>query len=106
MEELRTEITNYLYPGYVIAVIFATTWIRWVITDIDKIVHPKWVTLIVATILGLVGFVFNLYPGEHFDAFKCVISFGVATLGYDYIVKVVKDKLFPKTDKSTDEKQG
>ena len=104
MEELRTQITEYIYPGYVIAVIFATTWIRWVFPEIDKIIHPKWITLFTAAVLGVVGFVFKMYPGENFNVFKCVISFGVATLGYDYIVKVVKDKLFPPKE-STEEKK-
>lgn len=60
--------------------------IRFMVVD-----NPKWLSLTVATLLaGLDWLVFS--AGKHFNFWQFTISYGVAVLGYDYAVKLIKDQ--------------
>lgn len=95
---MNVEIADYIYWQYSVAVLLVTELIR-VLTKDTKIAslklitvdRPKWISLIVAVILAVLDYsVFNHGKSE-FDLWKFIISFGVAVLGYDYVVKLVKE---------------
>lgn len=96
MEEILQQINNYLYPEYVVAVIVITALVRKLFYGIDQVIHPKWITLIIGVILGVVGYAMKTLQEEQYDVFKVLISFGLSTLGYDYFWKVITDALSRK----------
>lgn len=93
MEAIFDTISQYVYPGYMVAVIISTALVRSLFKGIDYSIHPKWVTLVVASILAIVGYALKAFMAESYSVFKVINSFGLACLGYDYFWKVVKDKI-------------
>ena len=96
IDVILNQVSQYLYPEYVITVIVVTALVRYIFKGIDGAIHPKWITLFVGIVLGLVGFAWRTFAAADVSVFKVLISFGVATLGYDYFWKPIKDKFFTK----------
>lgn len=92
------DLSKYIYWEYSLAVLLLTEVARALTRGIDaKIIrfivvdNPKWLSLIVATILAVCDWlVFS--NGNTFHFWQFIISFGVAVLGYDYAVKLIKDQ--------------
>jgi predicted Zn-dependent protease len=95
MEDI--DLLKYIYIEYSIAVLLVTDLIKMLIKNINTkfvqfiaVEQPKYLTLIVATILGVVDWI--VFSGlDNFHLWQKVISFAVAVLGYDYAWKLVKD---------------
>jgi hypothetical protein len=81
---------------YTFAVWAATTLMRYLFTNIDRVIHPKWLTLFMGFVIGLVIYVLKIYADEQFMFIKAVCSFALATVGYDYIGKPLWDKVTGK----------
>lgn len=96
MTEIFNQINLYIYPEYVVAVIVITALVRYLFYGIDKAIHAKWITLVIGVVLGVVGYALKTLASEQYDFFKVLISFGVSTLGYDYLWKVIKDTINKK----------
>ncbi len=61
--------------------------------------HPKWQTLIVAALVGGVGYVFKeLFFKEPLDLTKYILSIGFSNLAYDYFWKPIRDKFIAHKD--------
>lgn len=97
MEAIIQSINEYVYPAYMVAIVLMTALVRHLFKGIDYSIHPKWVTLIVAAILAVVGFAFRALMNESYEIFKVLNSFGLACLGYDYFWKVIKDRISIKS---------
>lgn len=54
-----------------------------------NMIHLKWVMFV----LALIGGVTHYLTHEDSSIWKIVISVGVSVLAYDYVVKVIQDKL-------------
>ena len=80
-------LLEYTYPGYIIGVVVIVELIKHFFTP--KL-HPKWITLLVAIAGAVVELLIHRYE---LDAWKLIISLGIAILGYDYIYKPIKDKV-------------
>ena len=95
MMELSTlfDITNYLYIQVTLGIIVITMVVH---KFFKPNVHPKWVTLIVALAVGVVHY----FAAPEFDLWKLISSLGFAIMGYDYLVKVLKDRFSGKNPMS------
>lgn len=91
------DLAKYIYIEYTVAVLLFSElakillkkmnikWIQFIAVE-----EPKWLTLIVAVIFSLADWIF-VSKGGHFNFYQTAISFGLAVLGYDYGLKIVKD---------------
>lgn len=93
IDQIILSITQYFYIEYVFAVLVLTACVRGFFPGINTAIHPKWITLYVGVLLGVVGYVLKIFSDQQFHIFKVITSFGAATLGYDYFWKVLKDRL-------------
>lgn len=91
------ELAKYLYWEYSVAVLLVTELFRALLSPVptkwvDLIVNkqPKWLSLIVATVLALLDW-WLLSTSFHLWTF--LISFSLAVIGYDYGFKILKDRL-------------
>lgn len=96
MEDI--DLLKYIYIEYSIAVLVLTDLIKTLIKNIQlKIIqfitvdNPKWLTLIVATLLSILDWLV-IGNANNFHLFQYIISFGVAVMGYDYVWKLVKEQ--------------
>ena len=101
------DLSKYIYWEYSLAVLLLTEVFRALSKGINyKLVrfivvdNPKWLSLIIATILAVCDWlVFS--NGNTFHFWQFTISFGVAVLGYDYALKLIKDQFKKAPDKVT-----
>lgn len=101
------DLASYLYWEYSVAVLLLTEIGRILLKSIQKkwvqlivVDQPKWLSLIVATFLAVLDWLI-FSNGRTFHFWQFIISYGVAVLGYDYAVKLIKDTFkgaFKKTD--------
>lgn len=92
------DLGKYIYWEYSLSVLIFTELARVLLKKINTrfvqiitIEQPKWVTLFVAVSLAAIDWlVFG--NGKEFHFYQFIISFGCAVLGYDYVVKLVKDQ--------------
>jgi hypothetical protein len=96
------ELSKYIYWEYSLAVLLVTEIIRALTKNVNtkfvKLIiadNPKWLSIIVATFLAVLDWII-LSNANVFHLWQFIISFGVAVLGYDYVVKLIKDKFFTK----------
>lgn len=89
------DITQYIFLQMTIGIVLTTMIVK---TQVITRLHPKWITLIVAVFGGVVQYLMYLYECyrqadtcQAFEIWKAVNSMGIAIIGYDYFVKVVKD---------------
>jgi hypothetical protein len=121
MSQVLEQIKTYFYLEYTFTVWGVTATIRYLctpkegdvpsipatpFTNIDRFVHPKWLTFLVAVIVGAATKAFKVYADEPFVFFKAVCSLGLATLGYDYIGKPLWDKIRGKNPLATKPTNG
>ena len=92
------DLSKYIYWEYSLSVLVLTEVLRALTKGIDaKIIrfvvvdNPKWLSLIVASVLAVVDWLI-FSNGHAFHLWQFVISFGVAVLGYDYVFKLIKDQ--------------
>lgn len=92
------DLLKYIYIEYSIAVLVATELVRFFVAKLHYgwaqymgVTQPKWITLIMATVLAVADWVF-IGNAQTFNLYQMLTSFGVAVLGYDYIWKIVKDQ--------------
>jgi hypothetical protein len=92
------DLSRYIYWEYSVAVLLITEVLRALTKGIDaKIIrfvvvdNPKWLSLIVASVLAFLDWII-ISNGNTFHLWQFVISFGVAVLGYDYALKLIKDQ--------------
>ncbi len=88
---MEFELFNYMYWELTIGIVVVTMVLNKML-QLRKLVHLKWVTFIIASFGGVVHYL------THHDSsvWKIVISVGIATLAYDYVVKVITDKIAGK----------
>lgn len=91
------ELSKYIYWEYSLAVLLITEVIRALTKNtqvrfiqVATIEQPKWLSLFVAAFLAILDWLV-LSSGNKFHLWQFTISFGVAVLGYDYAVKLIKD---------------
>ena len=101
------DLSKYIYWEYSLAVLILTEVFRALLKGIDaKLVrfvisdHPKWLSLIVAIVLAFLDWIV-FSSGHAFHLWQFVISFGVAVLGYDYVIKLIKDQFKKAPDTVT-----
>lgn len=82
-------LINYTYPEFIAAVIIMVELIKYLA---NPKLHPKWITLVVAIMCAVIELAVR---GHGVNVWFLVISLGVAVLGYDYIIKPIKDKVNP-----------
>lgn len=82
----------FIYVEYTIAVILFTELLK------KKLgVHAKWTSLIVGVVFALMGiFLRTIVLHEGVNVWKLIISYSVANVFYDYVLKVIIDKLKPQ----------
>lgn len=92
------DLVSYVYWEYSVAVLLVTEVIRTILADvhvpfIQNIVtkRPKWITLIVAILLSVAD---RIFISQSFHLWQFIISFGLAVLGYDYGLKILKERIF------------
>lgn len=93
------DLSKYIYWEFSVAVLFGTELIRFYLSKIHgvrfidyiSIKEPKWVTLFVAIILGVLDWLF-IGGMNSFHPYQKIISFAIAVLGYDYVWKIFKDQ--------------
>lgn len=92
-----SDLLKYIYIEYSLAVIIVTELARLFLRKIKtkatqylSVEEPKWLTLIVASLLSVADYLL-VSKGDSFNFYQSLISFGVATLGYDYVIKLIKD---------------
>ena len=90
------ELAKYIYWEYSLAVMFVSEMFKTLLKDIPGkfiqtivVTQPKWLTLIVAIALGIGDWVFIDHGTPNY--YQLIISFGLAVLGYDYGLKLLKD---------------
>jgi hypothetical protein len=91
------DLSKYIYWEYSVAVLLITEVLRALLIGIDaKVIRiivkeqPKWLSLIVATILAMLDW---WLISQSFHLWQFTISFGLAVLGYDYGFKILKERL-------------
>ena len=91
------ELSKYIYWEYSVAVLLVTEVLRALFVNVNtKFIRitfreqPKWLSLIVATALALLDWIFL---SKTFHLWQFTISFGLAVLGYDYGFKLIKERL-------------
>ena len=85
------DILNHIYIEYTLAVIMTTELLKRALNEAD--LHPKWITAIVAFVLGIVGVMIKLeVQKEAIDFWRMLTSFGVSIIGYDYLFKPIADR--------------
>lgn len=97
------ELSKYIYWEYSLAVVISTELARVLLNKVNTkfinfiiVENPKWVTLFVAVFLAICDWlVFS--RGNNFHFFQFVISFGCSVLGYDYVIKLIKDQFKKST---------
>lgn len=92
------DLSKYIYWEYSLAVLILTEVLRALLKGIDAkfirfatIDNPKWLSLFTAILLAFLDWII-FSQGNTFHLWQFVISFGVAVLGYDYVIKLVKDQ--------------
>lgn len=93
------DLSKYIYWEFSLAVLFGTELIRFYLAKIPgskfveyiSVKEPKWVTLFVAILVGLLDW-FVIGGMDSFHPFQKIIAFSIAVLGYDYVWKVFKDQ--------------
>lgn len=92
-----SDLLKYIYIEYSLAVIIVTElarlFLRKVKTKVTQylaVEEPKWLTLAVAAVLSVADYLF-VSKGDSFNLYQSLISFGVSVLGYDYVIKLIKD---------------
>jgi hypothetical protein len=92
-----SDLLKYIYIEYSISVIIVTELARLFLKKIKTkatqylaVEEPKWLTLVVAALLSVADYIF-ISKGDSFNFYQSLISFGCATLGYDYVIKLIKD---------------
>ena len=85
---MNIELSNYIYIEFTLAIILLTE----IAKKMFPIAHPKWPTLGIA----VVGAVAEWFLRESPDVWTLIISFSVAVLGYDYVVKLIKNAVTGK----------
>jgi len=100
------DLSKYIYWEYSLAVLLLTEVVRQLTKGIDhKLIrfivvdNPKWLSLIIATILSVCDWL--IFSSNTFHFWQFIISFGVAVLGYDYALKLIKDQFKKAPDKVT-----
>jgi hypothetical protein len=90
-------ITEYVYLPYLLIVWLIVEWIRYQFDGIDNRIKPKHLTAIVGVFTGLSTWLLEKYgEGVTIPITKLLISYFVTTILYEYLIKPVKEKLFPK----------
>jgi hypothetical protein len=78
----------FIYVEYTIAVILFTELLK-----MKTGLHAKWVSLVVGVVFGLLGVFLKLFIlAEGVQVWKLLISFAVANVFYDYVLKVIYDR--------------
>lgn len=93
------ELSKYIYWEFSLVVLFGTELIRFYLAKIKgvkfveyiSVTEPKWITLIVATVMAVLDWLF-IGGMNSFHPYQKIISFAIAVLGYDYVWKLVKDQ--------------
>lgn len=100
------ELSRYIYWEYSVAVVLFTEVVRALTKGINRklirfivVDNPKWISLIVATILA--GLDWLVFSTNSFHFWQFTISYGVAILGYDYAWKLIKDQFKKAPDTVT-----
>lgn len=94
---MELEILNYVYPETIlIIIVFSEVFKKYVPTGR---LHPKWQTLIVAALVGAIGYVYKeMFFAEQLDLTKYLLSIGFSNLAYDYFWKPIRDKFITHKD--------
>ena len=98
---LGIDLAKYIYIEYSVAVLLFSELAKLLLKklpykfiQIIAVSEPKYITLVVATVFAVVDYVF-VGGLKSFNFWQITISFGLAVLGYDYGLKLIKD-LFNK----------
>lgn len=101
------DLWKYVYWEYSIAVLFFTEMFKMLLKDLPNIwvqrvvvINPKWLTLIIAVILGIGDWIFIDRGAPNY--YQILISFGLAVIGYDYGLKLFKDLIKRIKDATSD----
>lgn len=94
---MELEILNYVYPETIlIIIVFCEVFKKYVPTGR---LHPKWQTLIVAVLVGAIGYGFKeLFFSEPLNLTKYILSIGFSNIAYDYFWKPIRDKFITHKD--------
>lgn len=95
MEAIK--ILDYIYIETILMIIvFSEVFKKYVPTGR---LHPKWQTLIVAVLVGGIGYGFKeLFFSQPLDLTKYILSIGFSNLAYDYFWKPIRDKFITHKD--------
>lgn len=95
------ELSKYIYIEYTIAVLLFSELSKILLKKVPQkfiqfiaVTEPKWLTLMIAVVFAIGDWLF-VSKGHNFNFYQMAISFGLAVLGYDYGLKLIKD-LFTK----------
>lgn len=90
---MEITLLNYIYPEFVLAVVVITELLKKYFTY-----HPKWTTLIIASVCAAIDITVRLTNDLELNYWFLLISFGIAVLGYDYLIKPIKDRMGVKNN--------
>lgn len=104
------DIFNYVYIEYIISILLFTELLKKYLAKPKSKFwsHPKWLTLAVSIGLGIIEAKYKMTTEEGLNYSKLFISFGVTTIFYDYLIKIIKDialSKFQKIEKEVEEKK-
>lgn len=101
MQEILTSflppfITDNIFVPYPFALILIVEWLRYQFDGIDNRIKPKHQVVIVGALLAVAFYFIETMEGVHLSFKILIISFFFSTMMYEYLVKPVKEKFFPK----------
>ena len=90
-------VTDNIYVPYLFVVWLIVEWLRYQFDGIDQRVKPKHLTAIIGIVTGIGLWLLERYgEGVVIPFSKMVVSYFVTTIMYEYMIKPIKEKLFPK----------
>lgn len=105
MTDIYTYLTQYIYPEYVLLLIFFTEIIKIYVPRFNN-VQPKWITLVAAIVIAAALFMVKNVNGVPVDHIKTILSLGAATVLYDYGYKPISVVIINNKDAIVEKIKG
>lgn len=89
-------VVENVYPPMILVCYIAVEWLRYQFPKIDTKIKPKHLTLVVGVIVAASSFYLETLEGVTLDIKKLIVTYFVMTIAYEYVIKPIKEKFFPK----------
>lgn len=93
---LPAVVVENVYPPMILVAYIAVEWLRYQFPHIDTKIKPKHLTLVVGLIVAVASYYLETLEGVSLDVRKLIVTYFVMTIAYEYAIKPIKEKFFPK----------